>query len=360
MIDSIYVAISNHGFGHVAQTAPVVNRIADMNPDLKVWIRWDGPLEFLRSQFCIPFVHIKTGVDVGMVMADSLDVLPEESMEAYLKFHMDWPRKIDREAEHLKLLRPDLVLANVPYAVIAAAAAAGIPVVAMCSLNWADILYHYCREMGAVDQIVVQMVAAYNQAEVFLRPTPGMTMKVLNNVHAIGPIAVRGEDRRTWLLTQLGLDPCSRFIFVSFGGIPTEIFLDQWPALPDFYWLLPDKRNSARKDMVCIDSVGMKFIDAMCSSAVLLTKPGYGNFVNAACNDIPVLYIGRKDWPEERYLTHWLHRNCKCLEIDREVLEKGVSADMLDLVLGQPQMLGPEPAGIEEAVDIIAVVGSTA
>jgi hypothetical protein len=50
---------------------------------------------------------------------------------------------VDREARLLAELQPDLVLSDVAYLPLAGAARAGIPALAMCSLNWAELFAHF-------------------------------------------------------------------------------------------------------------------------------------------------------------------------------------------------------------------------
>ena len=81
-----------------------------------------------------------------------------------------------REALRLHALKPALVLTNVPYLTLAAAALAGIPSAAVCSLNWAEIFYSYCRGKPYAELIYRQIHEAYSQASVFLTPKPSMPM----------------------------------------------------------------------------------------------------------------------------------------------------------------------------------------
>jgi hypothetical protein len=60
--------------------------------------------------------------------------------------------RVDREARLLAELQPDLVLSDVAYLPLAGAARAGIPSVAMCSLNWAELFAHFfASETGRGD-----------------------------------------------------------------------------------------------------------------------------------------------------------------------------------------------------------------
>lgn len=174
----LLVDLSYHGFGHIAQTAPVVNALAERLPGLRVTLRSGAPQAVLAQRFHCNFTLIPKALDFGMEMADALAVQVEESADAYRAFHRDWKGRVAREAENMAALAPDLLFANVPYLSLAAAASAGIPAVAMCSLNWADIYAHYCHGRSEASEIHGQMLAAYNSAAHFIRPLPGMAWRV--------------------------------------------------------------------------------------------------------------------------------------------------------------------------------------
>ena len=103
-----------------------------------------------------------------------------------------------------------------------------------------------------------------------------------------------------------------------------------------------------------LEQLDMPFIDILASCDVLIAKPGYGSFTEAACHGLPVLYVPREDWPEAPYLTGWLHEHARALEVPRRDLETGRFADALDALLAQPARPPVQPSGIAEAADILA------
>ena len=106
----LLVDISAHGFGHVSQTAPVVNELARRIPELRVTLRTAAPHALLRQRFTCDFQHLPVAFDFGMQMANAVDVQVEESAAAYLAFHADWHNKVEREAQEMRQLKPDLLL----------------------------------------------------------------------------------------------------------------------------------------------------------------------------------------------------------------------------------------------------------
>ncbi|KPK38632.1 MAG: hypothetical protein AMJ69_07895, partial [Gammaproteobacteria bacterium SG8_47] len=135
----IYAAISGHGLGHLAQTAAVLNALRNRVPDLELVVQSALPEADVRRHIDGAFALIAESADVGLVMASALDVLVEPTLAAYRAFHDNWPERVRIEAERLDALGVDAVLADVPYLTCAAGARAGVPTLALCSLNWADI-----------------------------------------------------------------------------------------------------------------------------------------------------------------------------------------------------------------------------
>ncbi len=359
---SLFVAISSHGFGHLAQTAPVVNALWRQLPSLRVIVQSQAPGELLARQFIQPFEHVQQPTDVAMVMSNSLDVQVAESAAEYAAFHRDWEGRVQGQAELLRCYQPDLVLANVPYLLPAAALRAGIPAVALCSLNWLDIYSAYCSEDSQFEVIRQQMLEAYRAAELFLQPLPSMPMTTLPNRRPIGPIARRGHSRRTQIAAALGLEPDEKLVLVSLGGIPSSLPLACWHVIPGVRFLVSGNPEADYPQIHPVESLGMPYIDVLCSCDALITKPGYGSFAEAACNRIPVLYVPRDGWPEAPFLTAWLQTVVPCREISRAALEQGAFADELNALFAQQPMPAVEPTGIADAVGLLLpwLRGSTA
>jgi len=61
----LVVAISDHGFGHVAQTAPILNALHQHMPQLRLTVRSAVPLAQLRSRIHAPFAHLTSEGDIA-------------------------------------------------------------------------------------------------------------------------------------------------------------------------------------------------------------------------------------------------------------------------------------------------------
>jgi hypothetical protein len=349
----LLVVLSAHGFGHTAQTAPVVNELRRRIPDLRLTLRSTVPHTLLRARFEGEFEHLPTNSDIGMVMSSALDVKVEESAEAYAQFHQHWERRIQQEAQLLKGLAPDLLLSNVAYLPLAGAAAAGISAVAMCSLNWADIYLHYCAHRPEAEEIHRQIVEAYNGAAGYLQTEPAMPMLDIAKRRPIGPVARVGIDRRHEINERLALSDKAHLVLIAPGGIALRLPVEQWPSVPDIYWIVQSDWNVNHPNVIILEQLGMHFTDVLRSCDALIGKPGYSSFAEAACNGTPVLYVKRNDWPEEPCLVDWLQRHGRCVEIDRSRLGQGEVLGHLETLWALPVPPPVVPSGITQAAEYL-------
>lgn len=346
----LLVDITAHGYGHIAQTAPVVNLLAERVRGLRVTIRSAASTDYLRQRFACDFHHEQVALDFGMHMLDAVRVDVPRSLAAYRDYHANWPDKVAAAAGAMRALRADLLLANVPYLSLSAAQAANIPAVAMCCLNWADIYRHYAPDDAASRTIHAQMLAAYDSAQAFLRVMPAMPMPDLRNTREIACIAQSARADRARLRAACGAAQGERLVLVAMGGFDYRPPA-QWPRLHGVRWVLPQAWGMRREDVVALEDTGMLFRDVLASCDAVLTKPGYGTFVEAACNGVPVLYVPRGDWPEVPYLADWLRGNGVGLEVDETALGTDAMDAALQRLWAQPRPPQPVARGADEAAE---------
>ncbi|MCX7193896.1 MAG: hypothetical protein NTY60_09800 [Proteobacteria bacterium] len=345
----LVVSISGHGFGHVAQTAPILNALHDQCPKLRITVRSSVAAGHLQQRIRAPFTHLQSTGDIGMVMSSALEVDIEKSRAAYQKFHANWNERVAAEAATLKALQADMVFSDVGYLPLAGAQRAGIPNVALCSLNWADIFRHYCGD----NLITRQIRNSYADADAFLHATPGMAMSDLPNLIPVSPIAVLGTNRREELNHHLKLSKQEKLVLVSMGGIDNRLSVENWPRIDGVRYLVQASWQAKHPDAIDLESLPMNFSDLLASCDALLCKPGYGSFVEAASSGIPVLYVGRPDWPESPALIEWLQRHGVCREISRQTLERGKFSEVLEEIWSEPGMLPAKPDGATQVSDYL-------
>lgn len=353
----LWLALSPHGYGHAAMSAPVVAEMRNRFPGLRLTIQSALPRAFLETRFGA-FDHVPEIADFGLKMKSSIEIDIEASAAAYGELHQDLDAVIAAESKRMALARPNLVLSNVAYVPLAAAAAAGIPAAALSCLNWADMYAHYLSGRPESRRIEDEMRACYGCASVFLRCTPAQTM-TLANLHDVGVVASGGQRRRADLAQVLKVGEETRIGLIAFGGIDHSLALEHWPVLPGWVWLSSMIDTPDRPDMLRWEKAGLPFKDLIPSVDVLVTKPGYGTFTEAGLAGTPVLYVPRPNWPESPHLDNWLARHTKCYAAQPEELLSPDLAVLLQKLFSQPEQPLAIPDGVAQAVDALeALLGN--
>lgn len=350
----LFVDISAHGFGHLAQVGPVLDALVARLPDLRLTIRSGLSRQRLAQRIAADFTHIAASSDVAFPMHDAVRLDRATSAQAYRLAHADWPCAVATEAAQLRSLAPDAVFSDVSYLPLAGAQQAGIPGAAMCSLNWADqFAFLFAGEKWAAP-IHAEITAAYAGADAFLRCTPAMPMNDLPNARAIPPVARQGTSCRSQLEARLGRAG-ERWVLVAMGGLGFELPVRHWPSVAGVRWLAAAGSSCDRADVTDYDGLGVHFSDLLASVDAVIGKPGYGTFVEAAAAGVPLLYLRREHWPEQDVLIEWLEKNAAAAEVSATAFAAG---DVMSLLEGLWQAPRPPVAanGAETAAAYLATL----
>ena len=345
--------ISGHGYGHLAQTAPVLNALRLRLPAVQFSIRSSLPHALLQQHIVGDFTHIPLASDFGLSMTSAMDVDVPGSIQRYRDFHAHWETQVADYAQQLRQIQPTVVLSNISYLALAAAHTAQIPALAMSSLNWLDVFFAYVGNAPGLATIRGQMCAAYNNANVFLRLAPGIPMPQIQRLIDIAPVARHCTANPTRLRALLNLDATPRLILIAMGGIlmplPTS-----WPIIPGVYWIAPRASALARADMCILEQIEMSFGEVLASCDAVITKSTYGTFVEATLCATPVLYVARPDWPEQPGLATWISEHNRAHAIRRAQYDQGQFATALEALLKQSPKPPLEITGMQAAAGLIA------
>ena len=360
MSKHIVAAISSHGLGHLAQIAPIINAmyrqsLAGQGPTFTLQVRAQLLQDTLKQRIEAPFTCRQSSDDFGMVMHDALRVNLTQSLAAYAKLHQHWSEHTERVANELVSHQAQAVIADTPYLTLAAAKTLGIPSVAICSLNWGDILHDCVAQRPGVlqdvglshaqfEKILGQIHDAYAGANLILQPAPAMPSQHLP-VKAIDPLMQPPEkaDRSgllTWLAQRNGRDYRAQDVWIvltSMGGLDLPLNPGNWPRHArgrEIIYLMPAAMAGTWPHTAPFALESMSFARMMASCDLVLTKPGYGMFVEATACAKPILYLARPQWPESHYLIKWLDQHNHAIEITDEQIARGQFTSALEGLLG--------------------------
>ncbi|MDK9720370.1 MAG: hypothetical protein OEL53_04205 [Rhodospirillales bacterium] len=352
----LLVALSPHGFGHAAMTLPILNDIKSKSDDIDLILYSNLPKSLLQSRLNFEFEYIDGIDDFGLVMLSSTDVDLDATAKAYNLRHLDWKNRLQAEADRLSLARPNLLIANIPYLTLAAAGQLGLPALALSSLNWFDLYGSYMSGRAESEAILETIRQAHGAATKFLKLTPCLPMEGLDRVTELvllGPSARIGQRNPAGLRRALEIPAAHRVGMVAYGGIATRLPVEDWPLIEGWTWLIPEAWGLRRQDFRSFETSGLAFPDMLASADLVVTKPGYGTFTEAACNGVAVLAQARPDWPETPYFDAWMRDHARYdVASEKRIAEGRIQDRIEELMVRQPLKL-PQPTGIAEASDII-------
>ena len=351
-----FVDISSHGFGHLAQTAPILKSLAALRPDIQFTVRSGLLRDRIASRLGFPFVHIHAASDFGYAMTDPMRVDRVASARLYREAHCRWASRVSDEAAWLSQIKVDFVLANASYLPLAGAQAAGLPAAACCSLNWSDLFDHFFGHEDWAAPIGAEIAAAYRAAP-FLALEPAMPMNAPAEQVRLPPVAEIGRNCRGAIDARLPVMRGRRLVLVGFGGIAmarNALPVAAWAErarrqAAGIVWLVPDGWSDRDADCIAVGRTGLNFSDLLATCDAVLTKPGYGTFVEAACAGTPVLWLRREDWPEQACLVAWLEKNLAARELTAVERLAHAIPEALEALWAMPRRPRPRADGAHAA-----------
>ncbi|MDJ0450350.1 hypothetical protein [Methylocystis sp. JR02] len=352
-VKTILFDISNHGFGHLSQTAPVIDRLQERFSGLRIVLRTKHPRRVVEEFISSGIEILQAPMDVTVDAPDAMSVDLEASAAAYMRLYAAWENLLDVESQFMRALEPSLVVSNISPLSLAAARRAGVRNIALCCMNWADIYENFFSGRPEASCVLGTLREAYSTAELFLQPRPHMSMSDISSGRPIGPIARKGVRRRDELRKRLNVGNGERLVLLTLGGLPNPGSLDL-PRVDGVRWLVRRAIAPLRDDVSACEASDLSVLDLLFSVDAVICKDSYCTVVEAACAAVGVVIAPRKDWPETDCLVDWAERHCNFALASGGLNDPRGLAVELEKVLCGPQRAPIEPTGVDEAVEAIA------
>jgi hypothetical protein len=347
----LFADVSCHGFGHMMQTSCVFAALAARDPGLDIVLRTDLAGPDVARFWAGPLRRLPGPLDPALAMAAPDRIDTAATAAGYRDFPARFEASVAESADAIDRLRPDVILANIAAPGLVAGRRKGVPTVALCSLNWADLLRDTVPQGTVGAETIALLADAYAGADAFLMPAPSMEMTASANQIAIGPIGRLGRDRGAEVRALLGLDPGRPLGLVTWGGWKTSVGADFLAALPgEIAWIA---------DPEPIVAAGIPHIDLLASCAILIVKPGYGTFVEAIANRVRLVHVERPGWPETPALVDWARRHGCAAEV-RKASAPDDAARTIRALMAETPPPPPDLTGADEAAEILLDLGRTA
>ncbi|NJR65824.1 MAG: glycosyl transferase [Leptolyngbyaceae cyanobacterium CRU_2_3] len=308
----LYVAITNHGYGHATRMCSVVAEIQRRLPEVLVILVTTAPRSLLDAHLKGDFIHRPIALDIGVVQGDSL-TMDKVATLAKLRQIIDRSRSIiAAEVNFIRQNRVSLVLGDIPPLAAPIARAAGIPGWLIGNFGW-DFIY---RPWGGEFVEMANWIAAqFSQCDRLFRLPFHEPMSAFPQMIDVGltgstPSFSQAELRETFQLTA----PSEQTILMTFGGLGVDqVPVQNLQRFPDWQFITFDRQIPDAPNLVRITDRQYCPVDFMPLCDRVISKPGYSTFAEACRMGVPIISTTREDFAEAAVLLqgiqdHAYHR----------------------------------------------------
>jgi hypothetical protein len=294
----VYIAITNHGYGHATRAASIAAEIQRRCPEALLILATTAPRGVLEAYIPGDFIHRPRAFDVGVIQSDSITIDQAATLEKLKQIRQQSRSLISSEATFLKQNRVNLVLADIPPLAAPIAKAAGIPGWMMGNFGW-DFIY---RDWGGefID-IADWMSDCFSQSDRLFRMPFHEEMKAFPNIEEVGLTGVNPRSELEELKAKFGLTdtPKEKIILMTFGGLGLgRIPYENMNRFPDWKFICFDRSAPDLPNLLKIDDFYYRPVDFMPIIGRLISKPGYSTFSEACRLEVPIISLTREGFAE--------------------------------------------------------------
>ena len=294
---TLYIAITNHGFGHATRAAAIANDIQKHCPDILIILATSAPRWLLESYIDGEFIHRPRTLDIGVIQSDSLTMDKGATLAKLQDLQARQSAIIRSEVEFLHQNQVDLILADIPPLAAPIAQAAGIPGWMMSNFGW-DFIY---RAWGGEFVAIADWIAScFQQCDHLFRLPFHEPMSAFPTFTDVGFTGGSPRIALADLHDQYGVvnDP-QHTVLLTFGGLS----LNQLPYhnvqdFPNWQFITFDRTAPNYPNLIKITDPRCRPVDIMPICGCILSKPGYSTFSEACRFGVPVISITRDDFAE--------------------------------------------------------------
>ncbi|MBD2428537.1 glycosyl transferase [Phormidium sp. FACHB-1136] len=302
---TLYVSITNHGFGHATRAAAVAATVNALAPDVDLILATTAPKWLLDEYLPVEYEYRPVALDIGVIQADSLTMDLPATLAKLDQIRADAARLIATEATYLKQRGVSLVLADIPPLAVPLAQAAGVPCWMMSNFGWDFIYRAFGDEFAAT---VAWIEGWFGQCDRLFRLPFHEPMAAFPVIEDVGLTGGNPRYSVAALREQLGIQtPPERTVLLTFGGLGLQaIPYDPLSHFPDWQFLTFDQAIPNLPNLRPIPRQGFRPVDVMPLCGRMVSKPGFSTFSEACRLGLPVITITREDFAEGPVLVNGL------------------------------------------------------
>ncbi len=297
----LYIAITNHGFGHAVRAASVAAEVQRLCPEILLIMATTAPHWLLDSYIPGDFIHRPRAFDVGVIQSDSLNMDRDATLEKLKHIREQQRSLIASEVNFIRQNRVGLILADIPPLAALIGKAAGIPCWMMSNFGW-DFIY---RDWGGeFNEIADWIGECFGQCDRLFRLPFHEPMSAFPNITDIGLTGGIPHYHPEALRESFGINaPVEKTILLTFGGLGLQaIPYDYVRKFPDWQFITFDRNAPTLENLIQVTDHQYRPVDFMPVCGRVISKPGYSTFSEAVRVGIPIVSLTREGFAESQLL----------------------------------------------------------
>lgn len=301
----LYLAITNHGFGHAARCASVASVVKKLNSDILIIFVTTAPRWLLESYVKDDFIYRYRSFDTGVIQSDSIQMDFSATLAKMQEFKHREKQIIASEVDFIKTNKVGLILADIPAMAAKIAKEANIPCWMMSNFGW-DFIY---RDWGEeFKDIVNWLEESYQLGDRLFRLPFAESMNKFKNITDVGLTGGNPHYSQKHLQEKFALTTSKdKTILLSFGGLGLDkIPYQNLTLFPDFQFITFDQNAPSLDNLIIIKDNQYRPLDFMPLCGKVLTKPGFSTFCESLKLDIPIVTLTRQGFAESQLLIDGL------------------------------------------------------
>lgn len=310
---TLYVAITNHGYGHATRMAAVLAEVAQRCPEVLLILVTAAPRSLLESYLPgVEFIYRPRTFDVGVIQSDGITMDKAATRSQLLDIQKRQFQIIAAEVNFMRLNGVQLVLGDIPPLAAQMARVAGIPCWMASNFGW-DFIYQSWGDPFTT--IVTWIQDCFSQCDQLFRLPFHEEMAAFPHRIDVGLTGGSPRYALQELRSHFGIHtPPERTVLLTFGGLGLQAIPYATLAhFPDWQFLTFDRHAPKLPNLLSIQDPAYRPVDLMPLCHCILSKPGYGTFSEACRVGVPIVTLTREDFAESPLLfqgiqNHSLHR----------------------------------------------------
>jgi hypothetical protein len=300
---TVYIAITDHGFGHAARTAAIAGQLQKLLPAVKLILVTTAPRWLLECYIDGDFSYRQRGFDVGVVQADSLKMDLDATRSKWQKIIDNQAEIIAEEVAFCREQQVDLVFADAPPLAVLIAKQIGVPCWISGNFGWDFIYRDWGREFTAIADWISD---CYGQCDRLFRVPLHESM---SRFPAIEDVGLTGGDPK-YALDVLRekfklIQPKERTILLTFGGLSLDaIPYQNIDRFPDYQFITLDRQAPELPNLVKALDLAVRPVDFMPLCDRVVSKPGYSTYAEALKLQIPIVSLTRSGFAEAEIILN--------------------------------------------------------